>query len=227
MRALLVFIVLGLLYVLIRSSTNLDFDLSGTNPVLIGYGALFTAGIVAAELLRPFLSLMAPLSRFVVVAVLAGLVWAGFEQARTAGNLPEGLLDPTAGLETNGEPIRQTRLPVAWDGLHRAVAQINNQSVGVLIETGTPLVVLQYEEAERLGFNLENLTFTSRVPVSDRNITAALMPFLSVRIDDVELFEVDAAIAAPGMVDTSLIGLSFLNRLETVGLIDGELLLRQ
>ncbi len=227
MRAILVLAVLALLYLLVRNLTDFDVRLDDLNPVLLGYGALFAAGIVAAELLRPILLLLAPVSRFVVVAVIAALVWTGFETARQAGKIPQALLDPApAGPEAlTGPP--QTSLPPAWDGLYRTVAQVNNTSLGVLVDPATPLVVLQYEEAERLGLHPERLQFTERVPVSDRKITAAHLPLLSVRINDVEVFEVDAAIAAKGALETSLIGLSFLNRLSAVYLKKGELVLRQ
>ena len=77
--------VLALLNLLVDRGTDLEIGLGEVNPVLLGYGALFITGIVAGELLRPILSQMAPVLRFVVVAVLAGMVWVGFEQARNSG----------------------------------------------------------------------------------------------------------------------------------------------
>ncbi len=226
MRALIIFIVLGLLYLLVKNTTDIDLGMDEVNPVLLGYGALFAAGIVTAELLRPLLSLMGATSRFVVVALIAGLVWTGFEVARSAGKIPAALLDPDVTTLGN-DPINQTRLLLAWDGVYRAVAQINNTSLGVLVDIASPLVIVQYAEAERLGLHPERLKFDQRIALADRKIFAALFPLFSVRIDDVELFEVEAAIAAPGVLETSVIGLSFLNRLSNAALVDDELYLRQ
>lgn len=226
MRAIIVIIVLGLLYMLVKNSTDLDVGLEGINSVLLGYGALFAAGIVTAELLRPLLSMMGATSRFVVVAVIAGLVWFAFETARTNGVIPAAMLNPTNTPEQD-EPINQTRLVLAWDGVFRAVAQVNNMSLGVLVDTGTPLVVLQHGEAERLGLHPERLKFDQRLTIADRKITVALLPLLSVRIDDIEVFEVEAAIAAPGALEANIVGLSFLNRLSTTAIVDNELYLRQ
>ena len=223
MRALIVLAVLGLLWLLVRQFTEIDLPLDEINPVLLGYGALFASGIVVAELMRPLLSLMSASSRFVVIALLAGLVWAGFEQARQAGRVPEALLAPP-GSEAN--PIRlSTRLPKAWDGVYRTVAQVNNMSIGALIDTATPYVLLQFEEAERLGLDPGALTFSERLPVSDRKVTAARLMLVSVRIDDVELFGVEGAVAEQGALEANLIGLSFLSRLETFGLSGDRLLL--
>lgn len=226
MRALLVLLVLGLLFVLVKYGTDLDVGISGINPVVLGYGALFAAGLVAAELLRPLLSLMSPVSRFVVVAVIAALVWFGFEQARDTGIIPDSILDPSAIGQDEQDQTKRVMLQPAWDGVFRTVAQVNNMSLGVIVETGTPFVMLQYEEAERLGLHPERLEYNDRLPVGDRKVTAARTRFLSVRIDDIELIEVDAAIAEPGALESSLIGLSFLSRLKTAGLIDNVFLLR-
>jgi aspartyl protease family protein len=226
MRAILIFVVLGLLFLLVKNAGDVESGRQGLNPVLLGYGALFAAGIVAAELLRPVLSLMGATSRFVVVALIAALVWFGFDQARNIGILPLALSDPSALPDPQETPL-QTRLPLAWDGVYRTVAQVNNRSLGVMLDTGTPLVILQYAEAERLGLRPERLTFDARIPVADRNVTAAKLVLPSVRIDDVELFNVKAAIAEAGALETSIIGLSFLSRLSAAALIDGQFYLRK
>jgi len=225
MRAILVLLVLAMLYALVSLGTDLRIETEDLNPILLGYGSIFTAGIVVAELLRPLLSLVSATTRFVVVAVLAALVWLGFELARDAGKIPEGLLTAEiaapASIET---PI--AHLHAAWDGLFRTVAQVNNQSVGAIIDTGTPLVLLQYEEASRLGFHPETIDFNARVPVSDRKVKVAYFPLLSVRVEDAEIFNVEAAIAEQGALETNLIGLSYLKRLSGFALSEGELLLR-
>lgn len=225
MRAIIIFVVLGLLFLLVRNSGDLDFGLDRINPVILGYGALFVAGIVTAELLRPVLVLLGSTSRFVVVALLAALVWIGFEGAQNAGKIPDAWLNSTAISPVND--VAQTSLPLAWDGVHRAVAQVNNMSLAVAIDTGTPLVVLQYSEAERLGLNPKRLKFEQRITVGDRKILVAKVRLGSVRIDDIELAKVDAAIAAPDALETNIIGLSFLTRLSNVSLIEGQLFLRQ
>lgn len=223
MRALLILLMLGVIYLVVRSLTDIRIDISKTNPVLLGYGALFTAGIVAAELLRPLMQRMSSLSRFTIVAALAAIVWLGFEAARLSGRVPTAFLEP----QTSRQQIRTLYLPQAWDGLYRTIAQVNNQSLGVIIDTGTPLVVLTYEEAERLHLLNDGLQFTGRVAVSDRKITAALMPFLSVRVGNLEIARVDGAIAEKGALETSLIGLSYLSRLRAAGVIGPDMVLQQ
>jgi len=217
-----------LLFVLVRSSQFFDGSLAGISPIIFGYGALFAAGIVTSELFRPLLSTLAPSSRFVMVALMAGLVWFAIEQARLAGTIPDAVLGlPPSTSPDKPRPPASTRIPVAWDGIYRAVAQVNNSSLGVIIDTATPLVILQYEEAERLGFQPAKRDFNSRVSVSDRKINAAPYLLQSARIDGIELFGVQGAIAEKGALQSSLIGLSFLDRLSAFGLANGQIFLRQ
>lgn len=226
MRAIVVLTVLALLFILVRNGTGLDLGLTDVNPLVLGYSALFAAGLVVSELMRPVLSLMGATSRFVVVAIIAALVWFGFDQARLAGKVPEYLLSVQERADAPDAPV-ETRLPVAWDGVYRAVAQINNTSIGAIVDIAAPLVVLQYEEAERIGLQPQRFKFDKRVTIADRKVIAAKFALLSVRIDAVEVFEVEAAIAAPGTLEASIIGLSFLSRLSTVAIVKDSLLLRQ
>ncbi|MFQ5438291.1 MAG: TIGR02281 family clan AA aspartic protease [Paracoccaceae bacterium] len=225
MRAILVLAVLVLLFLLVRNSTTLDAGLTHIDPIIAGYGALFIAGIVTAELLRPLLSLLSGSSRFVVVAVLAALVWLGADRMLLQDRLPAFVPEPASHSPATAGNGRQTSLSPSWDGIYRTVAQINNQSVGALIDPATPLVLLQYQEAERIGLHPETLTFSDRIAVSDRKVSAARLTLVSVRIDTLDLLQVDAAIAAPGELETSLVGLSFLNRLDRVQFSDGTLVL--
>lgn len=227
MRAILVFLVLALLYVLVRASTDFEFGLAEANPFLLGYGAIFAAGLVAAELMRPILSLLSPTSRFVTVAVIAALTWVTLEEARRAGDNPDVLIQPEALAKKVDEDETKVRLSPAWDGIYRAVAQLNYRSLGVIVDIGTPVVLMQFEEAERFGLQPELLKYTKRVAVGDRKITSAPYTFVSIRIDGIELLDVKGAIAEPGALETTIIGLSFLNRLGVAGLVDGDLLLRQ
>jgi len=227
MRAIIVFVVLALLFVLVRSRVTLDVETTKIFPVLVGYGALFAAGIVAAELLRPALSRLSATSRFVVVAMLGVMVWVGLEAAQRAGKLPVALQIAENGDAAAEPDLVQTRLPLAWDGVFRAVAQINNTSAGVVIDPSTPLVLLTFEEADRLGLVPDRRTFGQRVQVADRKISASETLHVNVRINAIELLDVEAAIAEAGALDTSLVGLSFLRRLQVAAILADELLLRQ
>jgi len=224
MRAILVFLVLLMLYLLVRYGGGAEIAASEVNPTLVGFAALFIAGIVTAELIRPLLGLMGPLSRFVVVAILAAMTWIGFDAANRSGLIPKSMLgtlpDPSV------QKVYQTEVPKSWDGLYRAIAQVNARSVGALIDLSVPLVVLQYEEAERMGLHPERAKFETRISVGDTKIDVAPLQLVSVQIDKVVVLNVKGAVAAKGALTTSLIGLSYLENLRLMTLRDGALVLQ-
>ncbi len=227
MRTFLVLVVLVLLFALIRNNTGFDPSLGAIDPTLLGYGALFAAGIVAAELLRPLLTRLGASSRFVVVAVLAGLVWYTLDRAHVSDVISNAVFNVESVSSDETKTPAEVILKPAWDGVFRTVAQVNNRSVGVLVAPASPVVVLQYEEAERLGLHPETLDFNARIAVAERKIVAARFTLSSIRMNAIELFDIDAAIAEKGAVESNVFGLSFLNRLSGVALRNGDLVLRQ
>lgn len=108
----------------------------------------------------------------------------------------------------------------SWDGHFRAIAKINNANVGLLIDTGSSLVLLRYDDAERIGFDVENLEFT--VPLTTASGKSYVAPIVieSLQIGDVTVENVTAAIAEYGALHSSLLGMSFLE-------IIGETIIRK
>lgn len=231
MRALLVLLSMVFLFLLIRTRTDFQINFNdlnrNLNPLLLGYGALFAAGIVMAEVLRPLMSHLQPVLRFVVIIALVSVVWLGIDRARALGLVPSAFFQPTGGSKS-GEPEGITlQIAPAWDGVFRAVADINSQAVPVLLAPGTPLVILKYSEAERLGLMPETLVFRDRIQILDRSLQAAKLTLKSIHLDGIEVFDVPAAIAARGAVETSILGLSYFERLDHVQLSGQEMILHQ
>lgn len=101
----------------------------------------------------------------------------------------------------------------ASDGHFRAVTTINGEKVGVLVDTGASLVVLTWEDAEAAHIDMAALDF--RMPVTTANGSSYVAPVTldSVRIGEVELFDVRAAVAEQGKLHSSLLGMSYLGRI--------------
>ena len=227
MRALTVLLVLAFLFLLIRTGTGIRLDLDNLNPVLIGYGALFTAGIVMAEVLRPLMVRLLPVARFVVVITLAGLVWLGIDQLGKSGHFPDAFLNPSAISTTQDANVEQMEISPAWDGIYRVVVEVNNQALPMVVDLATPFVLLQYNDAARLGLKPQTLVFKDRIPLGDRKVQAAKLEIASVQLDGIAVQNVAAAVAAPGILETNILGLSFLTSLDDVALEDGTLVLKK
>lgn len=99
------------------------------------------------------------------------------------------------------------------DGHFRIQGSVNGAAVTFLLDTGASTVLLTSEDASRAGVAPAEGDFT--LPVSTANGMTRVAPVSLdlVTVGSVEETHVDGAVAAPGSVPTSLLGMSFLSRL--------------
>ena len=112
------------------------------------------------------------------------------------------------------------------DGQFELSASLETARVPFILDTGASTVVLRAEDAARLGIPVKRLTFD--IPVSTANghaMTAAIrLPVL--KIGTIAEHDVDALVARPGALHANLLGMSFLNRLESFTFSNDRLVLR-
>lgn len=111
------------------------------------------------------------------------------------------------------------------DGHYYARAEINGRPLDVMVDTGASMVALTYEDAERAGLRLKPSDFTGRV--STANGMAAVAPVMldRVSIGRITVRDVRAAVCERGRLEKTLLGMSFLSRLERVDISQGRLTL--
>lgn len=137
--------------------------------------------------------------------------------------LTDKRLQSVAMTHTGGE----AELRRAWDGHYRAETKINGVSMRLLVDTGASMVVLPYEATHQLGIDPATLDF--RIPVTTANGQSTVAPvrLASVSIGDIEVRNVNAAIAHPGKLETGLLGMSFLDQMNETVFQGDRLILRQ
>jgi aspartyl protease family protein len=132
---------------------------------------------------------------------------AGKRQTVMLGAAPVSL--GGAGGGANGSQILLT----AGQGGHfYANGSINGRNVNFLVDTGATTIALGQAEAERIGLAYRH---GRRIPVGTANGTTVgyLVKLDSVRINDVEIYNVDA-IVQPAPMPYVLLGNSFLGRFQ-------------
>ena len=119
-----------------------------------------------------------------------------------------------------------TELKVGQNGHFFVKAEINGRNVKVLIDTGASAVALSYEDASDIGLHPGNLDFN--IPVSTANgITKAAGVILDkVEIDGVRVSDVQGMVMPEGVMRGSLLGMSFLSKLQSFKVEDGVLYLK-
>jgi aspartyl protease family protein len=104
-------------------------------------------------------------------------------------------------------------------------AKVNGVSAPMVIDTGATSVVLTYETAMAAGLPLEMLTFNVDVETAGGHTRAARLSLDSLAIGKLVERSVPALVVPRGQMKTNLLGMSFLDRLESFEVRADRLLL--
>lgn len=123
--------------------------------------------------------------------------------------------------------VGEEELRRGWDGHYRADAEINGVPLTLMIDTGSSMVLLPYEDAISVGLDPARLDFS--IPVTTANGHSAVAPvrLSSIKIGSIVVFDVPAAVAQPDRLKSGLLGISFLDRLYETSFRKDRLILRQ
>ena len=111
-------------------------------------------------------------------------------------------------------------------GDFQVAAKVNGSRVAMVLDTGATAVVLTQEAAKTAGLPLEVLTYTVSVETANGRARAAPVTLDRLAVGDIVERAVPALIAQPGQLRTSLLGMSFLNRLESWEVRGDKLVMR-
>ncbi|MBL0423580.1 retroviral-like aspartic protease family protein [Ramlibacter alkalitolerans] len=135
--------------------------------------------------------------------------------------------DAPASVGGGAAPARASRIVLsAGSGGHFvAPGAINGRAVQFLVDTGATSVAMGVQEAERLGIDYRKGQLT-RGNTANGTVTAYLVRLNSVRVGEVEVFDVEAAVL-PVSGGPILLGNSFLSRFQMTRLNDQLVLERR
>lgn len=151
--------------------------------------------------------------------------------ARIAGQIASdnGNVEPeaqdNAGENTNADSEGVT-LAANRQGHYETEVEINGRPVDVLVDTGATLVALTFEDAENAGIFLKDADYTHRASTANGVSKIAPVHISKISIGDITVRDVQAAVAEPGKLQKTLLGMSFLGRLSRVDIRDKTMVLR-
>ena len=139
--------------------------------------------------------------------------------------LEEGaaIAEPNAGTTSSGS----VALRADSRGHFVTVAQINGRPIDVLVDTGATMVAMSYEDAERAGVFVRSSDYTQRVRTANGIARIAPVTLDRISIGDIELRNVEAAVSEPGVLGTTLLGMTFIKRLGRAEMRSGVLILQE
>jgi aspartyl protease family protein len=154
-------------------------------------------------------------SRFLLVllvlAATAGAVaaYADPERVARAGDTVARLLHKRAA------PGRAVQIARGQSGEFALQARINGVNAPMVIDTGATSVVLTYETAKAAGLPLELLEYDVDVETAGGHTKAARLTLDRLAIGKLVERSVPALVVPHGQMKTNLLGMSFLDRLES------------
>jgi aspartyl protease family protein len=92
--------------------------------------------------------------------------------------------------------------------------QVNGARIGMVLDTGASSVVLTPEAAKAAGLGLKALSYSVTIETANGRARAAPVTLDRVAVGSIVERSVPALVAQPGQLKVSLLGMSFLNRLE-------------
>lgn len=173
--------------------------------------------------------LLSEAASWTAVAVTIAIIAAHYSELRDfAARAVELPASSTAIASTNATNIGsagRVELRADAQGHYNSDIEINGRSVHAMVDTGATMVALSFEDAERSGIFLSRSDFNH--PVRTANGLARVAPVIlhRVRIGDIEVRDVPAAVAEPGRLQGTLLGMSFLGRLSRLEMQSGRLVL--
>jgi aspartyl protease family protein len=138
--------------------------------------------------------------------------------------LSELLISRPAIISTG--PGATVQVARARGGDFMAQAQVNGAAVSMLIDTGASSVVLTQEAAKAANLPLDLLKYDVAIETASGRTHAAAVVIDRIAVGGILERRVPALVSAPGELKTSLLGMSFLNRLKSFEISGGRLLMR-
>jgi aspartyl protease family protein len=104
--------------------------------------------------------------------------------------------------------------------------QVNGAHVAMVLDTGASSVVLTPDDAKAAGLPLDLLNYTVSIDTANGRTRAAPVTLDHITIGGLEERSVEALVVQPGQLRTSLLGMSFLNRLQSWQVVGDRLVLK-
>ena len=157
-----------------------------------------------------------------LMVALTGLYAYRFEFSDLADRVMAELnpTDPVVG--QGGEVIIGRRL----GGEFVIAAKVNNAPASFLFDTGASTVVIRAQDARKIGVDTASLDYDVRVTTANGSAMAAETRLDQIAVGPIVVHNVRALIARPGALAENLLGMSFLERLQSYSVERGKLVLK-
>ena len=175
------------------------------------------------------------MNRFFVMLLAAGALIAGVPAMMQESSLPDDGKAATIAkavsmkpqTTSTSTPSGAVRLKPDARGHYVAEFKMNGKTVTALVDTGASMVAINKTTARRLGINVQPSDFIHEVNTANGVAKVAGAVIREIQIGRVKVRDVEAAVLEDKALDGTLLGMTFLKRLESFGVTEGDLILKQ
>lgn len=111
-------------------------------------------------------------------------------------------------------------------GDFQVAAQVNGTRVAMVLDTGASTVVLTQDAAKAAGLPLQLLSYDVQIETANGRARAAAVTIDRIVVGEIVERSVPALVAQPGQLRVSLLGMTFLNRLQSWEVRGDKLVMR-
>jgi len=191
--------------------------MSGDDYARIGYLVLLAGALIAWLIVQN----RASFSRLVQQAVAWVLIFAGAIAVFA-------LWDDIGGaifLQRDATITPQrVEIPRSRDGHYYVTVTVNDVPVDFVVDTGATDVVLSEADAQRVGFDLDQLSYSGTAITANGRIATAPVSLDRVSLGPNTDYNVRAVVNG-GELEGSLLGVSYLDRWSRIEIADGAMVL--
>jgi aspartyl protease family protein len=185
---------------------------------------------------------MAQISRIAFFLGLMALLFAGAVQnsgwlalgPQTAPRAQTGAArpapeDPTppATVHVSHASFGVVELEPDRNAQYRTDIEIDGTSLHAMVDTGATFVTLTAEDASQLNIALPASAYVIPVQTANGTSKVAHVSLREIRVNDITIHDVDALVAPPGALNITLLGMSFLKKLDSFQVADGRFVMKQ
>jgi aspartyl protease family protein len=165
----------------------------------------------------------AALGRTVRMALAWGFIFLGV----VAGyGLWGDIRDDVAPRQAVFQDGARVEVPRAFDGHYYLTLELNGVPVDFIVDTGATDMVLTRADAARIGLDPAGLAYTGIAGTANGQVRTARVRLDAVSLGGITDSNLSASVNA-GAMDTSLLGMSYLQRFDRIEIANGRLVLER
>lgn len=145
---------------------------------------------------------------------------------RFGARMAAGLLPGTAVVVTTADGSEEVIIHKTLGNHFETNATVEGKVLPMLVDTGASSVVLTFDDAKKIGLDVETLSFSVTVATANGRARAAPVRIDEMAIGPIVRRNVRAMVAEEDRLDESLLGMSFLSTLGSLQMQTDELRLR-